>query len=237
MQCIGIKTRLIKPNENLKNVILQAFKNIKIRLKERDILVITSKVVSVCQNRIAKIGSKNEFLKLVKKEADKFFGGKIPLTLKNNILIPQAGIDLSNIKKGFAILWPKDPFGIAWDLYKFFCRKFGLKKLGIVISDSHCQPLRLGTTGIAIGFAGFKGVEDQRGKKDLFGKPLKVTRKASADNLASTSLLIMGEASEKIPFVLIRGAKVKFTKKPQKFNEIFIKPQTCLFAPVFKKLW
>lgn len=235
MQTFGLESYIIKPNADLIQTIWQVFKINKIRPLNGDILVVSSKIVALCQGCLAKIEADKDFLNLVKKQADKFFGGKIPLTLKENILIPQAGIDRSNAPKGFVVLWPKNPWQIARKSQKAVCEKFGLKKFGIVISDSHCQPLRWGVTGIAVAFAGFVGVEDIRGKKDLFKRPLKITKKAVADNLASSALLMMGEAAEKTPFVLVRGAPVKFTSRLQKKSEIFIKPKKCLFAPLYKK--
>lgn len=166
--------------------------------------------------------------------ADKIFPGKMLLTLKNNILIPSAGIDASNAPKDFVILWPENPWKTVQNLRTALSKKFKLKRLGVVIIDSHCQPLRWGTTGIALSWAGFEGIEDCRGKKDIFGKKLKVTKKAVADNLASSALLVMGEAAEKIPFALVRNAPVQFTNHIQKKNEIFIQPKDCLFKDVIK---
>ena len=83
--------------------------------------------------------------------------------------------------------------------------------------DSHCQPLRTGVVGIALGWAGIEGVEDERGEKDLYGKELHVTQKNSADQLASAASLMMGEGNESIPFVLIKKAPIKFTNK--KFDQ------------------
>lgn len=253
MKTIPIKVRLIKPEEDLKTVILQALKNNRVSLLENNILVVASKIVALSQGRIVCFSQRSPSQK-IKNYFDMFSGtyknkklksikslvfgtSKIPLTLKDGILIPQAGIDFSNAPKGFAILWPKNPWDVAKELWKFFKKKFGLKKIGVIISDSHCQPLRWGTTGLALAFAGFYGVEDFRGKKDLFGKPLKVTKIAVADNLASAALLEMREAAEKIPFVIIRNANIRFSSKRFSKKDISIKPKDCLFAPLYPKSW
>ena len=68
-------------------------------------------------------------------------GGHVMLTMKNNILIPTAGIDESN-GKGYYILWPKDPYQSAKKIYNFIKQEFKLNNFGIIISDSHCVPLR-----------------------------------------------------------------------------------------------
>jgi coenzyme F420-0:L-glutamate ligase len=150
-------------------------------------------------------------------------------------LIPSAGIDLSNTPHGTAILWPRKPFEVAEELRKNLRKKFGLRNLGIIISDSHCTPLRWGVTGIAIGFAGFLGIQDERGRSDLFGNKLKVTKKAVCDNLASAALLIMGEAAERVPFAVIRGAPTKFTSRQQKKTEICVRPKDCIFGGIYSE--
>jgi F420-0:gamma-glutamyl ligase len=70
--------------------------------------------------------------------------------------------------------------------------------------------LRLGTTGFAIGSAGFEPVEDLRGTSDLFGRRIEITLRAIADGIAASAQLVMGEASDQIPFAIIREAPVKF---------------------------
>ena len=80
--------------------------------------------------------------------------------------------------------------------------------VAVVVVDSHVQPLRFGTVGMALGWSGIEGVEDVRGRSDLFGKPLHVTRRNVADMLASTGTLLMGEADEATPAVLVKGLDV-----------------------------
>jgi F420-0:gamma-glutamyl ligase len=103
----------------------------------------------------------------------------------------------------------------------------------VIITDSTCRPLRWGVTNIALSWAGFAGIVDERGKKDLYGNPLKVTQRATADALAAAAGVLTGEAAESTPFVLIRHAPVVFTKKttqPKKFQ-----PHDDLFAPIYTK--
>ncbi|MBI5411628.1 coenzyme F420-0:L-glutamate ligase [Candidatus Peregrinibacteria bacterium] len=173
----------------------------------------------------------------ISKEADRVFDKNedITLTLKDNCLIPNAGIDLSNAPQDAAILWPKDAFKTAQEIQKRLRRHFKIRRLGILIADSTCQPLRAGTTGRAIGWAGFEGVEDQRGKKDLYGKTMRVTQKAVADNLASALLLGVGETNEQTPFVLFRGAPVKFTEKKATKKTAFFPPSACIFRSVYSR--
>jgi len=255
MQLLPIKTAVIKKDSDLCATIIDALSKNRARIGNGDILVISSKIVALTQGRIVELkkiipsarakalnktqyGEKREdarFVQLVLNEADAVLPGEMLLTLKDGILIPSAGIDRSNAPDGFVILWPKNPWDVAQKLLRSFCAHFGIKKFGVVICDSHCTPLRLGVTGIAIAWAGFKGVEDIRGEKDIFGKKLKVTRKAVADNLSSAALVLMGEAAEKTPFVLIKNAPVKFTNKMQKHDEIFIEPDKCLFRGIYNR--
>jgi len=153
--------------------------------------------------------------------------------MKNKVLIPNAGIDRSNVPEGQAVLWPKEPFKSAEKIRKELMSEFDLDELGIVISDSHCQPLRMGTSGIAIGWAGFEGVKDERGAKDLYGREMLYTKIAAADNLASAANLEMGETDASIPFVLIRWAKVDFTDRPASAEDYFISPEECLYRGLY----
>ncbi|MFA5829024.1 MAG: coenzyme F420-0:L-glutamate ligase [Candidatus Gracilibacteria bacterium] len=161
---------------------------------------------------------------------------EVPLTLKNGILIPWAGIDRSNTEKGFAVLWPKDSFKVAAQLQKELKKIYKLKKLGIIISDSTCRPLRRGVSGIALGYAGFKGVNDLRGHKDLYNNKLKVTQQAVADNLATAAHLVMGEADECTPFTIISNAPVTFTDAKINPKDLLIDPKDCLFSPLYGSL-
>ncbi|MFC1750338.1 coenzyme F420-0:L-glutamate ligase [Pseudomonadota bacterium] len=230
----GLKSKIITQEDDLLKVVLDTLK--KQPLKDGDVLVITSKVVALTQGKIVEIKSEKEFEKVVKREADRVYGGKVAtLTLKDGIFIPWAGVDRSNIQKGKAVLWPDNPYKVAADLQKTLKKKFGLKKLGIIISDSICAPLRKGVTAVALGYAGFKGVEDERASKDLFGNKLKVTQKAVADMLAVAVNLEMGEGNEATPFVIVREAPVTFTNRAAKSGDLLIDRKDCLFNPLYSK--
>lgn len=199
--------------------------------------MIASKALAYSQGRLMKVKNKKEFRELIRKEADRVLDeGEMVLTMKNKVLIPNAGIDNSNTPKGKVVLWPKAPFPSAGEIRRELMKAYGLKKLGILISDSHCQPLRLGTSGIAIGWAGFEGVQDERGAKDLFGKVMQYTRIAMADDLASAANILMGETDASLPFVIIRNAPVRFTEKTFSEKDHFLAPEECLYRPLYKDL-
>lgn len=189
------------------------------------------------------VGSDEDFQELVRAEADKVLevrrtpdssgDGDMVLTMKNKVLIPNAGIDRSNVPEGQAVLWPEEPFKSAEKLRKELMKEYDLSELGVVISDSHCQPLRMGTSGIAIGWAGFEGVQDERGSKDLYGREMVYTKVAAADNLASAATLEMGETDASVPFVLIRDTKVTFTDAPASAEDYFISPEECIYRGLY----
>lgn len=235
MNLIPLKSQLINANDDLIDAIKKSLNRKKEKLKNGDILVIASKVVAYSQGRLVKIKNKAEFKKLIKKESDKVLSNsEMTITLKNKILIPNAGIDNSNTPKGEVVLWPTDPFDSARQIRSALLKEYKLKKFGIVISDSHCQPLRLGTTGIAIGWAGFEGVRDFRGAKDLFGKKMQYTQVAVADNLASASNLLMGETNASTPFIIVRELDVKWTNKKASEADYFIDPKECIYRDLYK---
>lgn len=236
MQLIPLKTSLIQSGDDLVKAIKKALKQKKERLKNGDILVIASKVVAYTQGRLVLAKNKKEFKELIRKEADKVLhNGEMVITLKNRILIPNAGIDNSNTPKGFVVLWPDRPFKTARQIRQELIKNYKIKNLGILINDSHCQPLRLGTSGIAIGWAGFEGVQDVRKKKDLFGKKMTCTQIAIADNLASAANLLMGETDASIPFVIVRGFKAEWTTKKASSDDYFISPKECLYKGFYDK--
>jgi len=227
----------------------KALKSNRQSLKNGDILVVASKVFSYSEGRLLETknsklsavsgklsAEKLSFQEIVKREADYVFEkGEMVMTLKNKILIPNAGIDNSNTPKGMVVLWPKDPFASAQTFLAKLKKTFRLKKLGIVISDSHCQPLRSGTTGIAIAWAGFEGVQDVRGTKDLFGKKMAYTQIAVADDLASAGNILMGETDASTPFVIVRRAPVEFTGKKYSAKDYSIDPKKCIFNIFYDK--
>ena len=115
-------------------------------------------------------------------------------------------------------------------------KQSGIKELGVIIADSRVQPMKRGVIGVAIAVSGFDPIEDNRGKKDLFGRVLEITTRAVADDIVSGAELLMGEADEQIPVVLVRGAPVTFTDREINPDEMLMPRDECLFMNVFKDL-
>ena len=115
-----------------------------------------------------------------------------------------AGIDASNANNHY-VLWPTAPNESAAEIGRRLRREHGVDKLGVILTDSHCTPMRRGTTGISIGFYGFDALHDYRGKPDIFGRSLAVSVANRVDALAAAAVGLMGEGAECIPAVVIRG--------------------------------
>jgi putative folate metabolism gamma-glutamate ligase len=239
----AIKTRaFLPPKDDLFSVIKQSFLGYKI--KEKSIIVITSKIVSIWQGRCIKISKNIKKDDLVKKESDFYINRKetpknyAMLTIKNNILIPMAGIDESNAN-GYYILWPEKPFLVAEQIYNFIKNEYNLKNFGIIISDSHTTPLRSGIVGIGISYYGFYPKRDYRNKKDIFKRTIKMSQTNIVDSLASSAVYLMGEGSERTPIAIIEDAgNIKFETKKYKKNPIGIDISEDIYAPIIKnKKW
>ncbi len=196
--------------------------------------MIASKVLAYSQGLLKPVESDEAFRQLIKSEADEVLEeGDMVLTMKNKVLIPNAGIDRSNVPEGQAVLWPSEPFESSEKIRQELMDKFDLDELGIVISDSFCQPLRKGTTGIAIGWAGFEGVKDERESKDLYGREMVYTQIAVADNLASAANLLTGESDASIPFVVVRDFNAQFTDAVYSVEDYYMKPSDCIFRGIY----
>lgn len=239
MQVIPIKTRKIIPPKDDIYPILDKYLP---KLRTSDILVITSKILAIHQGQCIlkdKIKDKDN---LIKKEADFSIPRKecpneyAIITIKNNTLIPSAGIDESN-GNGYYILWPKKPSQSAQEICKYLKKKHSIKKLAVIITDSHTTPLRYGVSGISIGFYGLEPIKDYRGTKDLFGREIKISQSNIVDCLASAAVLLMGEGNERTPIVIIRNAKfVKFTQK-ETHQKLLIPLEEDIYQPLLKKFF
>lgn len=230
-----IQTSVFHPGNDLVEFILE---NVDRSLwKERSILAITSKIVSLAEHRLVPHDSIDKKT-LIRQEADYYLGEighGVSLTIKHGLLLPAAGIDESNSEKGDYILYPKDPYLSVQTLRKTLRERLGLRELGIILTDSHTGPLRLGVVGASLAFAGFHPVKNMIGQNDIFGRPLKMTKVNLADSLATSAVLMMGEAAEKCPLALIQNAPVEFTDTPSR-SDLEIPPQEDMYLPLYQHL-
>lgn len=244
MEITALHTPLIQPDTDLLFYLREV---LPLSLDDGDIICVASKVVALAQGRYvtlasitpteAAVAASNRHIspalaQVILDEADHAFPvpGPFWLTVKDNIFIANAGVDLSNAPRGMAILWPAQPWAWAAEFRARLMAEFGLAQLGVVVADSHLIPLRRGVTGIALAFAGFEGIQKEVGSPDLFGRPLEVTYKSTADDLAAAAVMVMGEGAERTPFALVRRAPVHFTDRPIDPGEVVMDIDEDLFA-------
>lgn len=205
-------------------------------LKEKDILVITSKIVSIGQGRTVKITKATDRIALIKQEADAYLPeNPSSLAIKDHTLTPYAGIDRSNADEHY-ILWPKNPPSAAKAIWKYLRQRHKIKQLGVIIADSFCLPFRWGQMGISLGFFGFNPLYSYANKRDIFGRKLVRSNSNLVDSLSALAVVHMGEGNEQTPLCLIRGfTKIKFDQKDH-FQEFFISPADDLYTPLLSIL-
>lgn len=218
-----VKTRRIIESDSLVELIP--------KLREGDVIAVVSKVVALTEGKLRRMDKKDA----MREEAEVILDEDMMLTLKDGMLVPSAGVDTSNVDADFSIGWPENSYRSAAILRRELCKKFHLKKLGVLIFDSWITPLRNGVVGVSLGYAGFRGVEDYRGKKDLHGKVLQITQRNVADGLASAATLMCGEGRESTPFVVMRDAPVHFTSRLISVSEIRRSPDECLFRALYPR--
>lgn len=205
------------------------------RPKESSIIAVTSKIVALAEGRTKKEWNEKDKEKLIRRESFAAIKTKyVWLTLKDGMLLPSAGIDESNAA-GKLILLPKDSFASAQMIRNALRKKYGLKRLGVVITDSRTMPLRAGVVGVALGYAGFKGLRDYRGTKDLFGRKMIFSTTDVADSLATAAVLLMGEGREQQPLALIEDAPVEWAKRVKR-DELHIPLRDDMYQPILSRL-
>jgi F420-0:gamma-glutamyl ligase len=230
MNFIPIRTRIVKPPKDEIWDILDG-----LEIKDGDIVFITSKILAIHQGRCVKGVDKR---KLVKQESSHYLpqgeceGFMLLLTINNNTVIPNAGIDESN-GDGYYVLWPKGIDKACREIRTRLIRKHKIRNLGVVVTDSHMiAPLRWGVGSISIGLAGVKPIRDLRSETDLFGRKLVCTRVGIIDPLASAAGLLMGEKAEQTPIVILRGFDGVTFDENASMKDFFIAPEDDLYTPL-----
>ena len=237
MHVEAIKTHKIDKDDVISRILDQYIKIVE----EEDIIVITSKIISIVQGRLV---AKNTVSKhaLVYREADLVLETKVNpydlyLTIKNDVLIPSAGIDESNIDE-FYVLYPEDVQETAIWIWEYLKKQHNVQKLAVVITDSHTTVMRRGVTGIALGWCGFEPLYSYINKLDLCGNPLRVTQVNILDSLATAAVFVMGEGSEQTPLAVIKAApKISFLNRVPTIEEqksIVISMEEDLYAPLLQ---
>src|SRR3990167_3275790 len=226
-----MKTRVFGEGEDLVQFIVEHVPT----LKNGSVLAVTSKIVALAEGAVVRATNARAKEAIIRAESEWQLQAKYgKLTLKDGLLMWNAGIDESNAK-GNIILLPKDSFKSAQRLLRKLKQLYKVKLMGVVITDSRIMPLRAGVVGVALGYAGFKGLRDYRGKEDIFGRKLKFTQTDIADSLATAAVLMMGEGKEQKPLCVIEGAPVEFSDKVNR-KELVIAPKDDMYRPLFGKV-
>jgi len=197
-------------------------------INDGDILVFSQKIVSKNEGSILSLSSVNpsllangiassygkdpRLIELILSESERIVrmeNGIIIVKTKHGFVCANAGIDESNVQDGYATLLPNDPDKSAILLKERIEQKTG-KNISVIISDTFGRPFRLGQTDIAIGIAGLEPILDYNGKPDTFGKIMRVTAIAVADEICSASELVMGKV-KKCPIVIVRNYSYNFS--------------------------
>lgn len=227
-----IKTNIFQPGQDLTDFI---FKHVK-KIKNNSLLVVTSKIVSLSEKRFINSYTPQEKNKIIKQESEAMIkSGAFWLSLKDHQIMASAGVDESNAD-GRLILLPQNSFKTANRLRQKLIKHYKIKHLGVLITDSRVLPLRLGVVGMALGYAGFRGLKDYRGKLDIFGRKFSHSLVDIPDCLATASILVMGEGAEQQPLCIIQNPPITFCNATPR-NELNINPQEDLYYPLLKKLF
>lgn len=217
----------VQKGDNLAELLLEALTKAEISLQDGDVIAIAQKIVSKAEGRMVhlkdvtvspqamqlatEVDKDPRLVELILQESDEISRKKTHILIVRHRLgftSANAGIDMSNVAPEtdgeIALLLPKDPDKSAQQLRDALQNAFGVD-VGIVITDSHGRPFRLGTVGVAIGVAGVPALWDRRGEHDLYGYKLQHTEVGVADEIAAAAGLLMGQAAEGNPVILIRG--------------------------------
>ncbi|MDR4491132.1 coenzyme F420-0:L-glutamate ligase [Candidatus Nitrosocosmicus agrestis] len=218
----------IQPGQNLADIIFKYVKKAGQDFIENDIIVVAQKIVSKSENRIvhletvvpsqsaidiSKIHSKDpRLIQLILNESNKIVKltrKHLIVQTKHGFICANAGIDQSNVSEDASevLLLPKEPDESAKIIQKSLL-ELSSKKVSVIISDTFGRPFRIGQTNVAIGVAGIPALRSYIGTNDAFGKELKVTEIAIADEIASAAELVMGKVSG-IPVAILRGYNYK----------------------------
>jgi F420-0:gamma-glutamyl ligase len=238
LQTNSIRTRTFQIGEDLASFVIQHIeRHLPQRSSlERQILCVTSKIVSLSERAIVPKDQVASKMDLVRAESEEIVAKSsygTALTIKHGILIPAAGIDESNASGDFYILLPKDPYASAKALHAKLKAHYGLKEFGLILTDSHTHPLRRGVTGIGLAHAGFQATRSMIGEKDLFGRPLAMTYVNVLDALSVAAVYAMGESSESSPLALVQADGIRFGEYGEA-SEVRISPQDDLYEPILK---
>ena len=217
---------LVQPGDDLGALLAAALRRMQIAPRDDDVIIIAQKVVSKAEGRIVnlkevvpsaravalakEVNKDARLVEVILSESDEVVRHRRDVLIvahRLGFVMANAGVDQSNV--GFedgehVLLLPRDPDASAAALKTQLDREFGVN-LGILINDSFGRAWRNGVVGVALGAAGIPALRDMAGTPDLFGRKMRVTEVAVADEIAAAASLLMGQAAEGQPAVHLRG--------------------------------
>jgi coenzyme F420-0:L-glutamate ligase/coenzyme F420-1:gamma-L-glutamate ligase len=234
----------IVPGSNLSSALADALGSSGLRLQDFDILVVAHKIVSKAEGRILPLGQvrpskrANDWageyqkdprvIELALQEARRIVrmeNGVLITETSHGFICANSGVDTSNVPPGCAVLLPEDPDASAEELTRNLGRMFDAR-VAVIVSDTFGRPWREGLVNVAIGLAGFDPIIDYRGTRDTFGKMMRASIVASADELAGAAEIVMGK-TRRVPAVLIRG--FRWTASEGTAKQLLRSPSADLF--------
>jgi coenzyme F420-0:L-glutamate ligase len=249
-EVFGLSTGIIRSGDPIAERVIAAAQKTCGGFRDGDVLVLAETAVATSEGNVIRLADiipsvrartlakkyrmDPAVAEVVLQQSDSIVGG-IPgflLCMKGGTLLPNAGVDASNAPPGCVTPLPTNPDESARRI-KGAVEGAAGAKVGVIIADSRTHAMRLGCSGVAIGCAGIPSVIDDRGRSDLFGRKLEVTKRAVADNIASAAELVMGEADECTPAAIIRG--IGLTVSDDRVGVEAIAADECLFMGVFAK--
>jgi coenzyme F420-0:L-glutamate ligase / coenzyme F420-1:gamma-L-glutamate ligase len=243
---------LIKPGDNLADILVRATREVKLKPRNGDIWILAQKIVSKAENRLVNLNQITpssrafeianrtrkdpRFVELVLRESKEILRQKPgALIVEHNcgFICANAGIDHSNVEgleqgssDDWVLLLPEDSDRSASQI-RTRLQEIYKMRFGVLIIDSHGRAWRNGTVGATIGISGLPGLVDLRGKADMFGYKLQITQVGVADELAAAASLVMGQADERTPVVLARG--FPYTLREGSISELIREREEDLF--------
>lgn len=196
----------IRPGDDLAGMVADALG--ALGLSDRDVVVVTQKVVSKAEHRLEAVDPDNPLghRPIVEREARRVLrrrGDLLVTETEHGFVCANAGADLSNVEAGWVALLPRDPDRSARRIRDRIAATLGVE-VGVIVTDTFGRPWRLGVVDVAIGCAGIRPIVDLRGTADSLGRPLAVTEVAVVDEIAAAAELVMGKARG-VPVAVVQG--------------------------------
>jgi putative folate metabolism gamma-glutamate ligase len=241
MKVTAFKTKLAVAGDDICQIIADSISE----LPERSVVVIASKLFSTCEGRFVPktTDDKNEKHNLVRQEADLYTEPhsskyNLMLAIKDNWMFVNAGIDESNANDQY-LLWPADRQASINKVWQFVREHYGVKEVGVTMSDSSSIPLNWGVVGHAIAYCGFEPLKSYIGKPDLFGRLMKMEQVNVMQSVTTAAVLEMGEGAEQTPLGVVCEIKdIVFQNHPptaEELDALKIEIEDDAYAPILSK--